>query len=375
MRSFESRFCLMFIAFMCLFTKLWAQDAGPAIIVGQILFDQTTTSLTARLYSPKASERASQQNSKQNDDLVHRVRVASVGQDGRFEFSGLQPESYLLEIYSGERLVYQKVVSAQNPQPVEISLIPVVFKRRGWRPTDMTSAPGSGIFVLDKDGGVSKLSEEQQNTHIDTLFRLKGAYQGLSLAADQQAVYVTAESRIGCMVVRYSLSSKAISERLLATGERCAGIASDGTTIYVVFPARNEIRYFRSWDASSYSEWSLTGVESLGVITFDRVANRLIVADVSGKAYAISISDGAKQLLASNLGWVNSMAASREHILVASGTKILSHARSDNSGENPPLSLQTLTGGHIVGVAVDASDRAWFADFDKEVVQGQLPLN
>jgi hypothetical protein len=39
------------------------------------------------------------------------------------------------------------------------------------------------------------------------------------------------------------------------------------------------------------------------------------------------------------------------------------------------LSLQSLTGGHIVGVAVDATDKAWFADFDKELVQGPLPLN
>ena len=72
---------------------------------------------------------------------------------------------------------------------------------------------------------------------------------------------------------------------------------------------------------------------------------------------------------------VQSIATSRLHILLASGEKILFLARSDNRGENPPAGLQSLTGGHIVGVAVDATDSLWFADYDKKLVAGPFPLS
>ena len=229
--------------------------------------------------------------------------------------------------------------------------------------------------MLDSNGGVSKLSDARQAAQIDTLFRLKSAYQGYAVSASAQAVYVVANSNLGCSVVRYLLVEKSITERLLGFKEHCAGIATDGTAIYATLPQKNEIRYWASWDASSYRSWTVNDANALGPITFDPIGNRLIVADYSGKAYAITTSNGAQQLLASNLGWVNSIAASRQHILVASGTKVLSLTRSDNHGENPPMSLQSLTGGHIVGVAVDAGDRAWFADYGKQLVQGPLPLN
>jgi len=142
----------------------------------------------------------------------------------------------------------------------------------------------------------------------------------------------------------------------------------------VTLPDRKEILYFDSWDASSTHSWPLTGDGSPGFLTFDPIGQRLIVADDRGTAFAISIPDGKRQELASNLGAVQSIATSQFHILVASGTKVLFLARSDNHGENPPADLQTLTGGHIVGVAVDAADKLWFADYDKKVVEGPFPL-
>ncbi len=120
---------------------------------------------------------------------------------------------------------------------------------------------------------------------------------------------------------------------------------------------------------------SVNHAEDLGPITFDPIGKRLIAADHSGKSYAISTTDGSNKLLAADLGWVSSVAASQQHILVASGKKVLSLARSDNHRENPPSGLQSLTGGHIVGIAVDASDSSWFADYDQELVQGPIPLN
>jgi hypothetical protein len=49
--------------------------------------------------------------------------------------------------------------------------------------------------------------------------------------------------------------------------------------------------------------------------------------------------------------------------------------RFNNRGEAAPAGLQSLTGGHIVGVTVDALDQLWFADYDKKIVEGPFPLS
>jgi hypothetical protein len=312
-----------------------------------------------------------------------RVRVASIGPDGRFEFPGLRPGSYLLEIYSGDRLLYQKVVSTQDTQPIEITFAvqpgrsksAAVFKRKGWQPTDLTSNAASGVFVLDNNGGVSKLEQNQNGPQIEALFRTAGNTQLLSVAASADSVYALASPSIGCTVYRYSPASKAVTQRLLAPNERCFGVATDGTALYFTMPARNEIWYLDSWDSQSLHRWSLTDITEPGYLIYDNAGRRLIVADTSGKAYAVSLGNGKTQFLASNLGVVQSMTTSKSHILAASGTKILFLARSDNHGENPPPALQSLTGGHIVGVTVDVNDAVWFADYDKKLVEGPIPLN
>jgi hypothetical protein len=124
------------IALTCLVVA-WSQDSGPAKIAGHVQFGQTTTPLVARLYSPKISQ--AQQSAQQVEGDVRRVRIAYVGDDGRFEFQGLRADSYLLEIYSGDRLLYQKVVSTQDSQPLEITIAggnesTQSFKKKGWRP-------------------------------------------------------------------------------------------------------------------------------------------------------------------------------------------------------------------------------------------------
>ena len=371
MNSLKGIILLLMVALLCPRTT-WGQDLGSAGIAGHIQFGSATTSLIARLYSRFAPNVPAPESAGQAGGTAHTVRVAYIGADGKFEFSGLRPDSYLLEIYSGDRLLYQKVVSTQDPQPLEITL---VFTKKGWQPIDMTLDSNSGVFVLDRSGTVSKLIGDQPGAGIDKLFQLPGAYRGVSVAASGQWVYVAANSAVGCSVFRYALSNKAITQRSLELKKSCVGIATDGTTIYVTLPQANEIRYLSSWDSSSYRSWGVNGANGLGPITFDRIGNRLIVADHDGNAFAVSMSTGAQQLLASNLGWINSLATSRQHILVASGKKVLSLARSDNRGENPPLSLQSLTGGYILGVVVDDGDRVWFADYDKDLVQGPLPLN
>jgi hypothetical protein len=183
------------------------------------------------------------------------------------------------------------------------------------------------------------------------------------------------ESNLGCTVFKYDMSSKTVSQRLVAVKERCIGVAADGTGgFYVTIPDRKEIRYWDRWDNPSVRSWEFVDTDSLGNLLFDGAGHRLIVVDTSGNAYAISVPDGKKQQFASHLGAVTSIAASRFHLILASGKSVLFLDRSDSHGENPPAALQQLTGGHIVGVAVDASDNLWFADYDNKLVKGPFSL-
>jgi hypothetical protein len=252
---------------------------------------------------------------------------------------------------------------------------PTILQAKDWQPADLTFNPSLGLFALDSRGGVSRLLIDQGSPRIENLFRLKSAYSGYALSASATSVFVSSGSSLGCTVFKYDISSKTVSQRLVAVKERCIGIAADGTGgFYVTVPDRKEIRYWDRWDDPSVRSWDFVDTDSLGNLVFDSVGHRVIVADASGNAYAISVPDGKKQRLASNLGVVTSIAASRFHIILASGKSVLFLGRSDSHGENPPAGLQQLTGGHIVGVAVDASDDLWFADYDKKLVKGPFSL-
>jgi hypothetical protein len=80
------------------------------------------------------------------------------------------------------------------------------------------------------------------------------------------------------------------------------------------------------------------------------------------------------QSLASNVGVVHSITGDSHSVLLASGKKVLFYARSDSQWQNPPPSMQSLTGGLISGVAVDSTGSAWIADFDNGILEGPLAL-
>jgi hypothetical protein len=303
------------------------------------------------------------------------VKASAVIQDSAFDYDQ-KTRNYayytLLRLSKETQSIGVKslpsTVIAQSPQ--------TKFEKKGWQPGDLVSNQSSGMFVLDTAGGVSKLVVDQQgSSRIEKLFQLEPSYSGLALTASAESVFVVSDSQLGCTIHKYSLTTKAVSRRLVAPHERCAGITTDGNTLYVTMPDRNEIRYWVSWEAPAAQRWSLAGISSPGYLIFDAQGHRLIVTEGSGRAYAISIPDGKNQLLASNLGFINSIATSQFHILVASGDKVLFLARSDNRGENPPSGLQSLTGGRIVGVVIDATDKVWLADYDKKIVQGPFPLS
>lgn len=307
-------------------------------------------------------------------DILGLIKASAIVQDSAFVYDsnakGFAYYTLLRLAKEIETIGLKSFPTASNAQSA-----PTIFKRKDWRPGDLASDTNSGLFALDTDGGVSKLTvDEHQRANIATRFRVKRAYAANAVTANAESVFVASNSRLGCTVFKYSLTGKANGQRLMGVNERCAGIATDGTALYLAMPHRKEIRYWNNWNATSFQSWSLPDMDEPGSLGFDDIGHRLIVTASSGKAYAISIPDGRKQLLASNLGDVSSIATSRLHILLASGKKVLFLARSDNHGENPPANLQ-LTGGHIVGVAVDAADKLWFADFDNQLVEGPFPLS
>ncbi|MGC2420594.1 MAG: hypothetical protein WA405_02975 [Candidatus Acidiferrales bacterium] len=264
---------------------------------------------------------------------------------------------------------------ASSPSAKSAESPPTRFQQAGWAPANLIFNQASGMFVLDASGGVSRLAAGPQTTpRIEKLFQVEAGYSAQSAAASSDSVYVTSNSKLGCTIHRYSLATKAVSKRLMVANARCAGIATNGSALYVALPDRGEIRHWDSWDAHSAKVWSLPGIKSPGPLAFDVTGQRLIVADGSGKAYAVSVADGKDQLLASNLGMVQCIATSRSQTIVASGRKILFIGRVDNRGENPPSGLGSLTGGHIAGVVVDGDDELWFADYDKKLVEGPFPL-
>jgi hypothetical protein len=320
--------------------------------------------LALRQQAPDASDAA----------LLALIKASAVVQDSSFAYhqKAGNYSCYTLLRLSKE---VQSIGVKSLPPANKAQSPPARFQSKGWRPGDLMANPSSGMFVLDTAGGVSRLVVDQPaSPRIEKLSQLMRTDSGYALTANAESVFVASTNQNGCIVYRYSLASKAVSQRLLAVHERCVGIATDGSAFHVTMPERNEIRYWDSWDAPSSHSWALAGVNSHGYAAFDNIGHRLIVADASGTAYAISVPGGKVQLLASTLGSVSSIATSRFQIFVASGKKILFLSRFDNRGENPPAGLQFLTGGHIVGVAVDAADRLWFADYDNKLVAGPFPV-
>jgi hypothetical protein len=251
-----------------------------------------------------------------------------------------------------------------------------VYKQKGWRPVDLTFHPAAGLFVLDDDGAVSRVRIDQQGIHLETLFRLKGADRAAALAANSESIFTSSNNSIGCTVYQFSLASRKISQRLIPVGRGgCAGIAADGNAVYLVLPGTKGIRYWSNWDSSSSKSWSFNQIDLGAVLTLDRSGRRLLYAGTSGTAYAISIPEGKILPLVSDVGVVHSIATDPNHILLASGKKVLFYSRTDNHGENPPSNMQSLSDGLISGVAVDTTDSAWIADFDNGLIRGPFPRN
>jgi hypothetical protein len=301
-------------------------------------------------------------------DILSLIKSAAIVQDSAFVASGNDYTYYTL-------LRLSKEIETIGLKTLPTASI-TTFKEKNWQPSDLSYDGSAGLVVLDHNGGVSQLISGGPNgAEIRALFRVPGAYQASVVTASQDAVFVGANSQIGCTVFRYTLADKKIGKKIMGVHQHCAGIATDGNALYLSMPDQNEIKCWKTWDDTSSPQiWTLPNADQPGVMAFDQIGQRIVVAGSSGKAYGVSVIDGKQKLLNSNLGVVTSISTSKLHIVFGSGKKILFLARSDNHGENPPTNLR-LNGGAIVGVAVDSSDTLWFADHDHALVEGPFSLS
>jgi hypothetical protein len=249
------------------------------------------------------------------------------------------------------------------------------YQQKGWHPTDLAFDPSTGLFVLDNDGGVSKVNIDQQGIHLKTLFRLNPSDGPEAVTANAQSIFVSSNNQLGCIVYQYSFASGKTTRRLVGVKQGCGVITTDGTAVYLLVPGRKEVWYWPNWESASPQGWPFTQIEGGGALAFDRSGGQLIFADESGTAYMISVPERKIQQLAANVGTVHSIATNSSHILLASGKKVLFYARVDHHGENPPGAMHALLGGLISGVAVDTAQSAWITDFDNGAIQGPFPLN
>jgi hypothetical protein len=302
--------------------------------------------------------------------LLDLIKSSAVTQDSAFDYDG-KTKSY--DYYTLLRLT-PAVEDIVKTLPASATLAPTVFQANGLQPSDLTFNTASGLFVLDTAGWVSKLLPDAQNgAQIEKVFRVRNVEGSIALTATNDTIFVAASAAAGCTVYRYTFADKALVPLVIAVRQICGGVATDGTAIYVSVPDRKEIIHCDKWNVKSCHSWSV-GESAPGYVAFDNLEHRLIFADSSGNAYAISLPDGKQHFLVSNLGAVQSIAVSRFHILFASGKKVLFVARSDSHGENPPLGWPELPGGHVVGLAVDGSDNLWLADYDNRLIKGPFTL-
>lgn len=302
--------------------------------------------------------------------------VTKTDSTGYFILSDLKTDPILLSIELDGKLLFRAIVPSGPQSPLNISLPTPIRKTGSWVPVDLASGAGSAVFVLDRDNAVSKITVDSKGSHLESVFVLPKSHDLSSIAVSQQSVLVTGNNAAGCTIFRYSIATKSLSSKLISGQGSCAGIATDDSVVYVVFTDRKEIKIWKSWNAGSSAAWTFSDMRTPGPLFLDGSGHQLLLADTStGTLYSVSAIDGKAKMLANKIGWASALAANSKHIAIASGKKILFVSRTGYRGEDPPINLRSLTGGTIVGLAIDGTGRLWFADYDKHLVQGPLSIN
>jgi hypothetical protein len=315
------------------------------------------------------------------DDAIKRASAAltpsEVYDDSTFvrDMAAVQDTFFVFDKQSSNYTYYTLLrISSATAHPATST-----YKKKDWRPIALAYNPTSGMFALDDSGSVSKIRFDREGIHLLELFRIRGSDRPADLTADSQSVFTSSNNKIGCTIYQYSVATKKTSQRLIPLSDGyggCDGIAADGGAVYIVLAGRREIRSWPNWGTSAFNSLDLSQINPRGgVLVMDKDNHRLIYADQLGKAYSIDLSGGMIKTLSSDVGAVHAIAASPNQFLLASGTKVLFYSKPGFQGENPPNSMKSLGGGILSGVAVDSSNSAWLANFDKGTIEGPLPLS
>ncbi|HMD70186.1 MAG TPA: carboxypeptidase-like regulatory domain-containing protein [Bryobacteraceae bacterium] len=297
--------------------------------------------------------------------------VSTTGADGTFSASGIKTDEALVSVEKDGVLLFRAIVSTKSGEPMDISL-PQPFHLSGWHPADLAADPAQGVLVVDTGGGVWRIRNDAQGPHRDVLFQIPLGFSISSITAGEGVVFVTTNPATGCTVFRFTIANRSTDRKVLSLSETCSGIAVAGSAIYVAFSQSKEVRRWDNWDSTQPKGFGVNNDAALGSLLFDKQGQRLLVADRDGRLYAMPLAGGKATQLTSGAGWIASLAADSNHILMASGKKIVMIARSDNHGEKDPPALTSLTGGTLAGLAFDSAGNLWYADYSNGTVSGPL---
>jgi hypothetical protein len=134
---------------------------------------------------------------------------------------------------------------------------------------------------------------------------------------------VTSNSGEGCALFRFTIATRSTDQKVLDPSETCAGIAVIENSIDVVLVKSKNIEHLDTWGSTSSKRFSIEPAGSPGPLLFDKQAQRFLVGDTDGHVYAIPVGGGRAAQLTSGAGWIAELAANSNHILIASGKKIL----------------------------------------------------
>src|ERR1035437_818487 len=181
--------------------------------------------------------------------------VTKTDSNGYFALSDLKTDPILLSIELDGKLLFRAIVPSRPQSPLNISLPTPIRKTGSWVPVDLASGTGSTVFVLDRDNAVSKITVDSRGSRLESVFVLPQSHALSAIAASQQSVLVTGNNGADCSIFRYSIETKSLSSKTISGQGSCAGIATDGNVLYVVFTDRKEIKFWKSWDSGSYGLW------------------------------------------------------------------------------------------------------------------------
>jgi hypothetical protein len=350
----------------------WVSKAGSTLSDGRNI-SFIGTGVDTSLTKAKASSLADAQNQLFAAFEVGAPYVTTDARRVLIQSSAVISDTYFRLDSNNTYSFFTLLTISRNLQRMQPS--PAEYKQSGWHPSDLTFNPTAGLLVLDHDGNVSRVTNDPSGIHLQRLFQVPLSSRPAAVAANQESIFVSSNNQVGCVVLQYALATSRTTSRVVATGQGgCDGIATNGTGIFLALPGRDEVRYWPNWGASTFQSFTLPERATNCVLNFDPYGQRLIYGGANGFSYALTPGTGKWTPVSSNLGYINSIATTYNRLLFASGNKVFFFARSNNTGQAPPLSMSSLGGSLTSGVAVDSSNAAWITDYNNSSIRGPFPL-